>query len=183
MEWDKIWAVNKKILDPVVPRYTCINKATAVKLTVSNGPEIPEARSQALHPKNTEAGHKAVMYGRNLLIEREDAKSVEVGQKVTLMNWGNITITDRKDVGDSYELIGTMDESDKDFKSFTKLTWICNDPATTIEIKMMEFDHLINKAKVEEDDDNEAIFNRNSRFEDVGIAEGIIKSLPKGSYF
>jgi len=25
------------------------------------------------------------------------------------------------------------------------LTWICNDPATTIELKMVEYDHLINK--------------------------------------
>ena len=48
---------------------------------------------------------------------------------------------------------------------------------------MKEFDHLINKAKVEENDNIEEIFNRNSRFEDIGIAEGIIKTLPKGSYF
>ena len=38
MEWDKIWAMNKKLLDPIVPRYTAINKATAVKLTITNGP-------------------------------------------------------------------------------------------------------------------------------------------------
>lgn len=47
---------------------------------------------------------------------------------------------------------------------------------------MVEFDHLITKDKVEETDDNEDIFNKNSRFEDVGIAEGIVKSLPAGSY-
>ena len=48
---------------------------------------------------------------------------------------------------------------------------------------MAEFDHLIKKAKVEENDDIEAIFNRNSRFDEIGIAEGIVKTLPKGSYF
>lgn len=26
MEWDKLWATNKKILDPIVPRYFGINK-------------------------------------------------------------------------------------------------------------------------------------------------------------
>lgn len=183
MEWDKIWAVNKQILDPVVPRYTCINKATAVKLTVENGPATPEARTQTLHPKNADVGVKAVMFGRNLIIESEDAKTVEVGQKVTLMKWGNATITRREVVGDSYELFATIDEEDKNFKGTTKLTWICNDPATTCEIRMVEFDHLITKDKVEETDDNEDIFNKNSRFEDVGIAEGIVKTLTKGSYF
>lgn len=76
MEWDKIWAVNKQILDPVVPRFTAIGKATAVKLTIENGPSPPEARSQPLHQKNAELGDKAVMYGQNLLIEREDAKDL-----------------------------------------------------------------------------------------------------------
>ena len=45
MEWDKIWAVNKQILDHVVPRYTCIGKKSSIKLTIGNGPETPEART------------------------------------------------------------------------------------------------------------------------------------------
>ena len=184
MEWDKIWAVNKQILDPVVPRYTCINKATAIKLTITNGPATPEARSLSLHPKNTSLGDKAVMFGRDLLIEQEDAKNLEVGQKVTLMKWGNATITGREERdGSSFELFATVDEEDKNFKKTVKLTWICNDPATTIEIKMIEFDHLINKPKVEEDDKIEDLFNRNSRFEEVGIAEGVVNDMQKGSYF
>lgn len=123
------------------------------------------------------------MYGRDLLIEKADADSIVVGQRVTLMKWGNATITERKEAGDSFELVATMDEADKDFKKTVKLTWICNDPATTIELKMVEYDHLINKLKIEEDDDNEQIFNRNSKFEEIGIAEGILKDLSKGSHF
>ena len=45
MEWDKIWALNKQVIDPVAPRYTAIVKETAVKLVVENGPDVPEARS------------------------------------------------------------------------------------------------------------------------------------------
>ena len=74
MEWDKIWAVNKQILDPIVPRFTCIGKASSVKLTIENGPEALEARSHPLHPKDPSVGNKAVMYGKNLIIERDDAK-------------------------------------------------------------------------------------------------------------
>ena len=183
MEWDKIWAVNKQLLDPVVPRYTAIGKNSSVKLTIENGPSPPEARTQPLHPKNAAVGNKAVVYGQNLLVEKEDAKALAVGQKITLMKWGNATITRREDVGDSFELFANIDEEDKDFKGTLKLTWITNDPATVCEVKMVEFDHLINKAKIEEDDDNEAIFNRNSKFEDIGIAEGFVNNLSQGSYF
>jgi glutamyl-tRNA synthetase len=178
MEWDKLWAYNKQILDPVVPRYTAIGKDSSIKLTIENGPSPPEARSQPLHPKNAAIGNKPVMFGQNLLIEKDDAAALVVGQKITLMKWGNATITRREESKDTFELTATIDEADKDFKGTTKLTWICNDPATTVEVTMIEFDHLITKAKIEEADDIEAIFNRNSRFEQTGIAEGIVKTIP-----
>ena len=132
MEWDKLWAVNKQILDPVVPRYTCIGKASSVKLTIENGPETLEARTQPLHPKERSVGNKAVMYGKNLIIELDDAKKLDVGKKVTLMKWGNATVTRREQNGDSFELFATIDENDRDFKGTDKITWICNDPATTV---------------------------------------------------
>jgi glutamyl-tRNA synthetase len=44
MEWDKIWANNKKVIDPVCPRYTCINKDTACILNVVNGPSPVQIR-------------------------------------------------------------------------------------------------------------------------------------------
>ena len=45
MEWDKLWALNKDLVDVTAPRYTAIVKETACKLVVENGPEPPEARS------------------------------------------------------------------------------------------------------------------------------------------
>jgi hypothetical protein len=102
------------------------------------------------------------MYGRNLIVERDDAKNLQVGQKFTLMKWGNAKITRREESKDSFELFATIDEEDKDFKGTVKITWICNDPATTVEVVMKEYDHLITKAKVEEADNIEEIFNRNS---------------------
>lgn len=50
MEWDKLWATNKDIIDPTTPRYTAI--VNACKLIIENGPSSTEARSQPLHPKN-----------------------------------------------------------------------------------------------------------------------------------
>lgn len=93
MEWDKIWAQNKQVIDPIAPRYTCIGKDTACKLIIENGPEPVEARSQPLHPKNNEVGTKATIYGKELWIEYDDAIDIVEGEKVTLMKWGNVTIS------------------------------------------------------------------------------------------
>ena len=171
------------MLEPVVPRYTAIGKATGVKLTISNGPSPPEARTNWLHPKNESMGSKAVMFGRDLLIERDDCKEIQIGNKAILLNWGVITITERNQAGDKVELVATVDETESVKGIKAKWHWLCNDPATTFEIKMCEFDHLITKEKIEETDECEQIFNRNSRFEEIGVAEGIVKDLPKGSHF
>ena len=181
MEWDKLWAMNKDIIDPVTPRYTAIVKSSACHLHIENGPETPEARSQPLHPKNEAVGSKAVIYGRDLWIEKDDAASIEVGEKVTLMKWGNVTIT-KKDTGADGNpiLYGTIDEGDKDFKKTKKLTWVCADPETTVEVTLNEFDHLITKKKIEETDDVKQLVNHNSKIQYTALAEGSLRTIQRG---
>ena len=183
MEWDKIWATNKNFIDPVAPRYTCIGKETACKLVIENGPSPAETRSQPLHPKNADVGTKAVFYSRECWVERDDAASIEVGEKVTLMKWGNVTITKKEANGSNFNLWGSVDEADKDFKKTKKVTWIAADPANTVEIKLVEYDHLIMKAKIEEADDIEQLINKNSKIEYNAIAEGCVRSLQKSGIF
>ncbi len=183
MEWDKIWAGNKNVIDPKVPRYTCIGKDTACKLHIENGPEPAEARTQPLHPKNASVGTKAVMYSREAWIERDDAKDLAIGEKVTLMKWGNVTITAKEAQGENWVLRGTIDEADKDFKKTKKLTWMAANPETTLEITLVEYDHLITKAKVEETDNVEDLVNKNSKISYQAIAEGPVRTLQKGAIF
>ena len=181
MEWDKLWAMNKDIIDPTTPRYTAIVKSNACLLHIENGPSNPEARSQPLHPKNDSVGSKAVIYGRELYIEKDDAISIEVGEKVTLMKWGNVTISKIETGADGNPvLFGTVDEADKDFKKTKKITWVCADPETTVEITLTEFDHLISKKKVEENDDVKQLVNHNSKIEYTAIAEGALRTIQRG---
>lgn len=49
MEWDKIWAFNKKVIDPVAPRFTAVEKQGAVRVRVS-GAEVAK-KIVAKHPK------------------------------------------------------------------------------------------------------------------------------------
>jgi len=62
-------------------------------MIIENGPEPVEARSQPLHPKNNQVGSKATIYGKELWIEYDDAIDIVEGEKITLMKWGNVTIS------------------------------------------------------------------------------------------
>ena len=58
MEWDKIWAMNKKVIDPVAPRFTSVNKSYHVEV------KIKDAKVESVladkHPKDPEIGKKTV---------------------------------------------------------------------------------------------------------------------------
>ena len=58
-EWDKIWTINKKIIDPVCPRHTAISDVQRVKLHLTNGPQTPEVISVPKNKKHPPAGVKA----------------------------------------------------------------------------------------------------------------------------
>lgn len=90
MEWDKIWAFNKKVIDPVAPRFTALEKDDPVTVNVKGIKE--EALSVAKHPKDPAVGMKAVWVGPKILIDRADADILKEGENTTFINWGNILI-------------------------------------------------------------------------------------------
>jgi len=51
MEWDKIWAINKKVVDPVAPRYTALPAAAVVRVRVRDAPAAAQRLDAQLHPK------------------------------------------------------------------------------------------------------------------------------------
>ena len=58
-EWDKIWAINKRIIDPVCPRHTAVKAAGRARLRLNNGPAEPEIVTVPRHKKYPPAGVKA----------------------------------------------------------------------------------------------------------------------------
>jgi glutamyl-tRNA synthetase len=96
MEWDKIWAINGQVIDPVAPRYWCVANQPqpwSVTLTGDGAPAVDEFRTVALHKKNESCGSKAVSFSRNILLEDADAAALVAGEEITLMNWGNAIVT------------------------------------------------------------------------------------------
>ncbi len=50
MDWDKIWAINKKFIDDVAPRHTAVLRGQTVPVTVA-GISAEESKVQQKHPK------------------------------------------------------------------------------------------------------------------------------------
>jgi bifunctional glutamyl/prolyl-tRNA synthetase len=50
MDWDKIWAINKKTIDEIAPRHTALLKNKTVLVNIS-GISGEEVKQQAKHPK------------------------------------------------------------------------------------------------------------------------------------
>lgn len=55
-EWDKIWTINKKMIDPVCPRHTAVETVAKVPVTLAGAPE--EAVEVPKHAKYPPAGMK-----------------------------------------------------------------------------------------------------------------------------
>lgn len=181
MEWDKIWAYNKAAIDPVAPRYTAIVRDTSAMLILDNGPAGLCTEAHPLHQKNPDMGTKAVVYGKEALIEAGDAVDIEVGEKITLMKWGNAVVTKKDtDAKGKIIMIADLKLNDKDFKGTKKLTWVAVDPQSNFDVTLVELGHLITKDKIEEEDKVEDLVNENSYIPYTAIAEGNMKNLKKG---
>ena len=181
MEWDKIWAYNKDAIDSKSARYTAIVKESASKLILNNFEGGLRVETHPLHQKNADLGNKAVLYGKEVLIETGDAKDINVGDKVTLMKWGNVIVTLKETKPDgSLELHADLAVEDKDFKKTKKVTWIAVDEKTNFEVTLVELDHLITKKKVEENEKVQDIVNKDSYISYTAIAEGNMRNVQKG---
>ncbi|KAG1877699.1 tRNA synthetases class I, catalytic domain-containing protein [Suillus subalutaceus] len=141
LEWDMIWAINKKVIDPVrsavlghcegeqVPSSatpnTCLQADTAVHsvvVTINDGPPAPEVKTLPRHKKNPDVGEKKTVFTSTILVEQEDAISFDDQEEITLMDWGN-AIVRSKTTGPS------------------------------VDVTLLDYDYLITKKKLEEADD------------------------------
>lgn len=150
LDWTTFWAINKKHIDPVAPRYTAIRKQDAVTATVQ-GVDGLDAGEKPTHAKNPALGSKRVVYGKGILLNKSDAQSFHLNEEVTLMNWGNAIIraisanpsTGKVDsIQLELHLSGDFKKTDK------KIAWLATDPANLIPIELVEFDHLLAKDKL-----------------------------------
>lgn len=162
MEWDKIWAFNKKVVDPIVPRYSAVEKKDFVSVLLSNN-EAGLDIEIALHPKNDSMGIRKLNIKKELIIEQADAKTLEKGNIATFIGLGNVIIGEvtRNDSG----LVGSIEASlnldNKDFKKTPKICWLSKE--SCIEAQLIYYDHLITKSVLGKDEDFKEFVNKDSK--------------------
>ncbi|XP_053239101.1 bifunctional glutamate/proline--tRNA ligase isoform X8 [Podarcis raffonei] len=181
MEWDKIWSFNKKVIDPVAPRYTALLKNEVVTVNVPEAQE--EMKEVAKHPKNAEVGLKPVWYSPKVLIEGADAETLTEGEMVTFINWGNIIVTKihKNSAGKITSIVAKLNLENKDYKKTAKITWLAETPrAPPIPTVCVNYEHLITKPVLGKEEDFKQYVNRNSKQEELMLGDPCLKDLKKG---
>jgi len=196
LEWDKFWNLNKKQIDPVAPRFMAISldSHTEIQITDMEGKPFPESHKLVpLLPKDKdgqEFGLKSLFLGPTVLVETEDINGaaegvprITVGERIVLLNWGVVEITELVDGPDgSFSKITARFDPEGDFKAPPKkIQWVSKS-IHNVPIKMHEFDFLITKPKLEENDNVADFFNTNSHAVTDMIGEPGMRSLGTNSF-
>ncbi|XP_011063777.1 PREDICTED: bifunctional glutamate/proline--tRNA ligase [Acromyrmex echinatior] len=188
MEWDKIWAFNKKVIDPVAIRYTALEYNELIPVNVIDAKE--EWLSVQNHPKDSYKGTKQVRVGSKILIEKEDAERLIEGQNATFINWGNIMIQKiNKCDGNIVDVQARLNLEDKNYKNTLKLTWLAESLPTSdsnaeksnpIKCYAVYFDHIMSVPVLGKDDDFKNFVAKNTRKEIRMLGEVELKRVKKG---
>lgn len=183
MEWEKLWAINKRIIDPICPRFSAVKVEKACRLKITNISEDPEAFTVPMSKLNLALGERPLWRSNNVLLDFVDAdKLLKVGEKFTLMNWGNVMVNSKELQEDgSYLLTGEYLAEDKDFKKTAKVTWLA-EGIDLLVADLVEYDHLIKTKKIEEDVKIEDIVNVNSRFCAPYYVDPFIRTFNAGQF-
>ena len=181
LEWDKLWAVNRKVIDPITPRFTAVTDADRVKVHIAEGPATPYSKEIPKHKKNPDLGNKMTVFASTVLLDAADAAEIEDNEELTLMDWGNIIVTAiHKDATGKVTSIDAKANFDGDFKKTKKkITWLA-DTEKTIPLTLLDFDFLITKKKMEEEDNFEDFLNPHTVFEVPAHGDANLASLKKG---
>jgi glutamyl-tRNA synthetase len=189
LEWDSIWALNKKIIDPIAPRHWAIVKKGLVPVALSGGPTRPEVKNVPRHKKDPAIGEKQTVYSANILVEQDDAVSFEDQEEITLMDWGN-AIVKSKTVSPDGEVTEIHMELhlEGDFrKTKKKITWLSQpySEGTTkhdlVSVTLLDYDYLITKKKLEEGDELSDFVTPNTEFKEEAWADAnVVTQLKKG---
>jgi glutamyl-tRNA synthetase len=174
MEWSKFWAENKKEIDKTAKRFMAIDKTQHVKLTITDGPSVESNTflTTACHPKDPSLGKRVVRIAKQVLLETLDTEGMTVGEEFVLVRWGVMKLTKVEDGGLEAHCV-----PDGDFKAAKrKLSWIA-DVSINTPCLLTEFDNLVTKAKLEEEDNFEDFVNPNTLAETEVIGDAGLKAL------
>lgn len=181
MDWALFWATNKKYIDPTASRYTAVDEVNKVPVTVIGTTDEPYSEQKPKHAKY-DLGDKTVWFSKNLIMDQADAASFEQDEEITMMNWGNAIVrkiswslnplTTKYVTGITVELHLEGDVK----KTKKKVTWLSTDQEL-IPVQLVDFDYLITKDKLEEDDNYEDFLTPTTMTTIEAVADCNVKEL------
>ena len=176
MDWTIFWATNKKYIDPVAPRHTAIATAQSVVCQVVGNDAGDHYAEKPKHLKNPSVGTKRVAYSDKIWIEQEDAQTFTQDEEITLMNWGNAYVRNISKSGapDNPDYVTHVEfelHLQGDFKKTEKkITWL-SDLQCLVPVELVDFDHLITKDKLDDNDDLEDFLTPQTEFKTYAVAD------------
>lgn len=181
MDWNTLWAMNKKVIDPIAPRHTALTAKDLVKITLigADVPAEPRTEERQKHPKNAEVGLKKVIFSQEIYMDQADAKTFKKDEEITVMAWGNaivreITGTDTiTGITAEINLKGDVKTTEK------KVTWLAAQGTELVPAELWDFDYLLTKDKLEEDDKLEDFLNPNTAWSEEAVCDEGVKQLKK----
>ncbi|PIA91691.1 putative glutamate--tRNA ligase, cytoplasmic [Cercospora beticola] len=188
MDWTTFWATNKKHIDPIAKRYTAVESKDKVTVTVTGAPEAPRTEEKPVHAKNADLGNKKVVFSKTIILDQADAQSFAEDEEITLMNWGNAIVRKKKYTLNPLNLVKseenkTVSELELELhlqgdvkKTSKKVTWLSTDQEL-VPLVMYDFDYLIKKDKLEEEDDFEKSLNPETEFKTEALADCNVAEL------
>lgn len=181
MDWSLIWAINKKYIDPTASRYTAVDNENVVEVKVVGARDTPYFEMKDLHAKY-QLGQKKVWFSPNVIIDQVDAASFEQDEEITLMNWGNAFV---RKITHSINPLNTKTVTgielelhlQGDFKKTKKkITWLSKDQKL-IPVELVDFDFLITKDKLDEEDNYEDFLTPKTEFRTAAVADENLAEL------
>ncbi|CAL9218040.1 unnamed protein product [Arabidopsis halleri] len=181
MEWDKLWSINKRIIDPVCPRHTAVIAERRVLFTLTDGPDEPFVRLIPKHKKFEGAGEKATTFTKSIWIEEADASAISIDEEVTLMDWGNAIVKQitKDEENRVTALSGVLNLQGSVKTTKLNLTWL-PDTNELVNLTLTEFDYLITKKKLEDDDEVADFVNTNTKKETLALGDSNMRNLKCG---
>ena len=179
MDWHVFWSKNKQELDKTAKRFMAIDATNHVTLTIANAPNESDYAflETSYHPKDPSIGTRAMRLADRVLLEAVDTEGIVEGEDIVLLRWGVVRIT--KVVVDANSTIQLQGDfvPNGDFKvAKRKVSWLA-DVTDNTPVTLMEFDNLISKDKIEEDENFEDFINPNTLAATDAIGDAGLKTL------
>jgi len=157
MEQHTLWSINQKVIDKVSTRLIGLNSSdNIIDVSISDFIDIHSKDIPRFH-RNCDLGTRNVYYDNNVFMYLSDVESLNIGEEVTLMNWGNVIYTGNKTF--KLNLDGDITKTTK------KLQWIAKKYSVRVKIT-----HIFNE--------NESFNTKTNIFH----VEKEIETLKKGDY-